>query len=137
MAKGNVKVTITGDASGAKRAFKEVSEAATGTGSKIKSLDGKIKKLAGVMGGLYVATKVADFFRDSAVAALEDAKATAVLHTAIKNITKATDAELEVLDEYIEKTQAATGFTEEELRPAMVKLTEATKDVGEAQNCYL
>lgn len=130
---GNVAIKITGDPSSAKRAFKEVGDASGTMGSHFGSLMGTVGKLATALGGLYALKKVADFLGDSAKAAMEDAKAKEILHTAIVNMTGATEGELAALDAYIEKTQAATGFTEEELRPAMVKLTEATKDVGRAQ----
>lgn len=134
MAKAGVQIPITGDASSAVRAFKATESAAHGLHGKFGSLIGVVGGLAAAFGGLYTIKKVANFLEDAATAAAEDAQAQEILHTAVKNVTKASDAQLDALDDWITKTQALTGFTEEELRPAMVKLTAATKNVGKAQD---
>lgn len=129
-----VKIVFAGDATGLTQALADVGGKSGGLQSKLGGLTGSLGKVTGALGGMYAVKEVGQFLGESATAALEDAKAKEILHTAIRNVTGASDDQLSSLDSYIEKTQAATGFTEEELRPAMTKLVGATKDVGKAQD---
>ena len=66
--------------------------------------------------------------------AAEDEKAQAVLAKTLKNTAGATDAQVAAIERYISKTGAATGVTDDEMRPALANLVRATKDVGKAQS---
>ncbi len=159
---GNVNIKITGDPSSAKKAFATTGAAAqtldkrfdalkagvakipagfTATqnaGQKLhahfSSLTGTILKLSAAFGGLYGLKRAVEFLDSGADAAAEDAKQVAILHQAISNLTGATEEQLGTLDQWIDKTQRATGIAEEKLRPAMVKLVTATKDTEVAQH---
>jgi phage-related protein len=128
-----LRIVITGDADQATAAVRKLGGATGTLHSKMGSLTKNLAKLGLAFGGIMLARKVATYFKESAKAAMDDAKAKAILHAAMTNLVGATDAENAALDDYIEKTQAATGFTEEELRPGMVKLVTATKNVSKAQ----
>jgi hypothetical protein len=104
-----------------------------------KSLSGKIGKyskamaksfaLAGVAAGAY-AIKIGI---DGARAAVEDEASQRQLAEALRNTTKATDAQIASTEQYITKQQLAFGVADTKLRPALANLARATGDVGKAQ----
>jgi hypothetical protein len=69
----------------------------------------------------------------SADAAAEDAKSQAILATALKNSTGATDAGVAQTEDWISKTSEAAAVSDDVLRPALGTLARATGDVGESQ----
>lgn len=79
--------------------------------------------LAGVGAALFDATK----------GAMEDAAAQELLAKTIKNNTKATDAQIAANEEWISQQGKLLGVADDELRPALAKLTTQTKSVSEAQ----
>jgi hypothetical protein len=79
--------------------------------------------LAGVGAALFDATK----------GAIEDAQAQELLAKAIKNNTKATDAQIKANEDWISTQGKLLGVTDDELRPALSKLITQTKSVAEAQ----
>lgn len=68
-----------------------------------------------------------------AKAAAEDAQAAAVFANALKNTTKATDAQVGAVEDWISAQGKLFGITDDQLRPALTKLVTATKDVAVAQ----
>jgi phage-related protein len=66
--------------------------------------------------------------------AAEDEKAQATLAKQLKNSAGATDAQVKSVEDYISRVGAATGVTDDEMRPALANLVRATKDVGKAQS---
>lgn len=52
----------------------------------------------------------------------------------LRNTVNATSAQIESINEYIQKIQYATGVSDSELRPAFETLTRTMGDVGKAQN---
>ena len=104
-----------------------------------KSFSGKIGKyskamaksfaLAGVAAGAY-AIKIGI---DGARAAVEDEASQRQLAEALRNTTKATDAQIASTEQYITKQQLAFGVADTKLRPALANLARATGDVGKAQ----
>ncbi len=79
--------------------------------------------LAGVGAALFDATK----------GAIEDAAAQELLAKTIKNNTKATDAQIAANEDWISQQGKLLGIADDELRPALAKLTTQTKSVSEAQ----
>lgn len=79
--------------------------------------------LAGVGAALFDATK----------AAMEDEAAQRQLYVALKNNVGATDAEIKATENWISKQGKLFGITDDELRPALQKLTQQTHDVAKAQ----
>jgi hypothetical protein len=70
---------------------------------------------------------------DAVKAAIEDQQSQELLAKALKNTTKATDAQVKATEEYITKAQNATGVTDTKLRAALGNLVRATNDVTKAQ----
>lgn len=70
---------------------------------------------------------------DAVKAAIEDEKAQSKLAQTLKNVTKATDAQIKATEEYIDKTARATGVADDELRPSLDRLVRSTGDVTKAQ----
>lgn len=122
--KGIMRIKILGDDADLKKALDSAAGKLTGFATKAV---GAFAAFKGLQAG-------AEYLKEAAQAAREDAEAQAVLHKTISNLTGATEPQLKALDQWIEKKQGATGFTEEQLRPALQKLTSSTKDVGKAQD---
>jgi hypothetical protein len=70
---------------------------------------------------------------DSVKAAIEDEKAQKSLAVTLKNVTKATDAQIKATEDYIDKTARATGVADDQLRPSLDRLVRSTQDVTKAQ----
>ena len=79
--------------------------------------------IAGIGTALFDATK----------GAMEDAAAQAQLTQTIKANTKATDAQIKANEDWISQQGKLLGVADDELRPALAKLTTQTKSVSEAQ----
>lgn len=65
--------------------------------------------------------------------AADDEKGQKQLSLAIRASTKATDAQIKSVEDYIDVTQRAVGVADDELRPAFARIVRSTKDLGEAQ----
>jgi len=65
-------------------------------------------------------------------AAIEDEKANARLAATLRNVTSATENQIEKVLEYTRATELATGVTEDELRPSLNRLAIATGSVEKA-----
>ena len=70
---------------------------------------------------------------DGVKSAIADEAAQAKLANTLRNVTKATDAQIAATEDYILKTSLATGVADDELRPSLDRLTRATKDLDKAQ----
>jgi hypothetical protein len=70
----------------------------------------------------------------AAQAAAADQAAQVELANAIKASTTASDLQIKGLEEFIDKTQRATGVADDNLRPALGRLVRATGDVTKAQD---
>jgi hypothetical protein len=73
------------------------------------------------------------FMLDFAKIAREDQLAQVQLAGTLKATTKATDAQIAAVEDYIDVTQRATGVADDDLRPSFGRLLRSTKDVGKAQ----
>jgi len=85
---------------------------------------------AAAAAGAY-ATKLAV---DGVKAAIEDEAAQLRLASALKTATGATDAQIKATEEYISKTSLAVGVSDDDLRPALQRLSVATGDVKKSQD---
>lgn len=65
--------------------------------------------------------------------AADDQKAQKQLELSIKSSTKATDAQIKAVNDWIDTTQRATGVADDELRPAYARIIRSTKDFEKAQ----
>lgn len=77
-----------------------------------------------------LATKLAV---DGVQAAVADQKSQALLANALRNTTGASDAAIASVEDYISAQQRSVAVTDDELRPSLATLLNATRDVTEAQ----
>lgn len=67
-------------------------------------------------------------------AAVSDAANAARLERTLKNVTKATDKQVDSVEEWITAQGIAKGIADDKLRPALARLVRSTKSVGKAQD---
>jgi hypothetical protein len=112
-----------------------MNEAEKGT----KGLNDKVGKYSKMMGAAFLAVGAAAGVMaikigvDSVKAAIEDEKSQATLAQALKNTTKATNAQIKSSEDWIYKQQISYGISDSKLRPALANLARATGDVTKAQ----
>jgi len=94
---------------------------------------GKIAGAAFAAAGAAAVAYAGKLAIDGVKSAIEDEAAQAKLANTLRNVTKATDAQIASTEDYILKTSLATGVADEELRPSLDRLTRATKDLDKAQ----
>jgi len=70
---------------------------------------------------------------DGVKSAIEDEQAQLRLANALKSATGATDDQIKATEEYIRKTQLATGITDNDLRASFQRLSVSTKDTTKSQ----
>jgi hypothetical protein len=125
----NLLADTTDFASGIRKASGQTESFSSSVKSSMKTL-AKSAALAGVaVAGMAVAFGV-----DAVKAAIEDQKSQKQLAVALKNTTKATNAQIKSVEKYITKQQMQFGIADDKLRPALAKLTRATGDVTKAQD---
>jgi hypothetical protein len=108
----------------AKKQFSQLETASQKAGFVMKkALVPATAALGAVAAGLFDATK----------GAIEDAAAQDVLANNLRKTTKATDAQIAAVEDYITLQGQLLGVTDSELRPAFAKLARATGDVSKAQ----
>jgi hypothetical protein len=123
------------DGKGIKSALNEFKNLESGT-DKVGFAAQQAAKLA-VIGfaalGASAAAAGAVLFK-AAQAAAEDQAAQVQLANSIKATTTASDLQIKGVEEFIDKTQRATGVADDNLRPALGRLVRATGDVTKAQD---
>ena len=123
------------DGKGIKSALNEFKNLENGT-EKIGFATQQAAKLA-VIGfaalGASAAAAGAVLFK-AAQAAAADQAAQVQLANSIKATTTASDLQIKGVEEFIDKTQRATGVADDNLRPALGRLVRATGDVTKAQD---
>ena len=90
-------------------------------------------KKAAVPAGLAIAALGAVAF-DAVQAFAEDDAAAQKLATTLTNVTGATDAQVQSVEDFISKTSMAAAVADDELRPALDSLVRGTGDITQAQN---
>lgn len=73
------------------------------------------------------------FMLDFAKMAREDQVAQVQLAGTLRQTTKATDAQIAAVEDYVDVTQRATGVADDQLRPAMGRLLRSTNSVQKSQ----
>jgi hypothetical protein len=105
----------------------------------INKLGKNFDKFAGRVGkafGLAAAASAAFAIKigvDSVKAAIADEKSQALLANSLRNTTGATDAAIAATESYIDQTQRAFGVVDDDLRPALAKLSGVTGEIASAQ----
>lgn len=121
-----ISVNVIADAAKFKAGLKDA-EAAAG------SFDNQMKNLAkGVAAAMGTAALIR-FGQEAVKASLDDAAAQVELQRQLQASTGATADQVAQVEEFINKTQNATGVLDDELRPAFATLTRFTQDATESQ----
>lgn len=117
-------IRIISDAKGAQKGFDEAASGADKFGASV----GKASAVAAVG----IAAAAAAGFKLAQSAAADQASA-AKLALSLRNTTKATDAQVSSVEDWITAQGKALGVADDELRPALATLATATGDVAKAQ----
>ena len=106
---------------------------------KTQTFSGKVGKYSKAMAksfalaGVAAAAYAVKLGVDGVKAAIEDEASQAKLAKALRNTTKATDAQIASTEDYISKTQIRYGISDVKLRTSLGNLARATGDVTKAQ----
>lgn len=117
----DIKVRIYGEFQ--KKGFKDAEKATS-------SLDKSFKKLGKTLLGLFAAREIINFGRASVRAFAEEDKAVKNLTQSLRNLGLGYN--VGAIENFISATQAATGISDDQLRPAMVELVQVTMDAQKA-----
>lgn len=131
---GIPKVKITFDAD-----FDELKRGVKGAQDEVEGFGGRMEKFGKAAGAAFAAAGAAALAYagklaiDGVKAAIEDEASQLRLANALRNVTGATDSQIKATEDYITKTSLALGVTDDQMRPALERLTRSTKDVEESQ----
>jgi len=124
----NIPIVSEFDSKGIKSAINEF-KSLEGAGAKAQfALKKAALPAAAAIGGLAVV------IGDATKAAIEDAKAQALLAQAITNNTLAGEANIKVAEAFIESTMMSAAVADDELRPALASLVQVTGEMTSAQD---
>jgi hypothetical protein len=134
MATGNrtLKLSILADVDDLKKKLGDADKAVESNASKISEF-GKKAALAFTVAAAAAVAYAGKLAIDGVKSAIEDEQAQLRLANALKTATGATDAQIKATEEYITKTQLATGVADNDLRNAFQRLSVTTKDVNASQ----
>jgi hypothetical protein len=127
-----LKLSILADVDDLKKKLGEADKAVESNASKISEFGKKAAAAFAVAAAAAVAygTKLAV---DGVKSAIEDEQAQLRLAAALRTATGATDDQIKATEDYIRKTQLATGITDNDLRVAFQRLSVSTKDASRSQ----
>jgi citrate lyase beta subunit len=128
-----LKLSILADVDNLKKNLDTGSKEVEGFGGKLEKF-GKVAAAAFAAAAAAAAAYAGKLAIEGVKAAIEDEAAQKRLATALKNVTDVTDEQIAAIEEQILKTSLATGVTDDKLRPALQRLTVATKDVTKSQD---
>ena len=121
-------ITVYND-KGSKQAVKDLNKLE----KNFKDAGKKIAKAFGVA-ALAAGALAVKLGKDGVEAAIADQKSQALLANALRNTTGANEAAIASVEDYISAQSRAVAITDDELRPSLATLLNATKDVTEAQS---
>jgi hypothetical protein len=127
-----LKLSILADVDNLKKGLDNGSKDIATFGDKVSDF-GKKAAVAFAVAGAAAVAYAGKLAIDGVKSAIEDEAAQAKLANTLRNVTKATDAQIKSTEEFILQTSLATGVADDELRPSLDRLTRATKDVDKAQ----
>lgn len=132
---GSIVIQFKAEADKARRDIAQLNKSLESTGSVAERSRKRMLGLAkiGFAGLAAGATGAGVALFNMAQAAAQDAQSATRLAANIKNATKATDAQVASVEDWITKTTLLLGVTDEKLRPALARAVQSTKDIGEAQ----
>jgi len=121
-----ISVNVIADAAKFKAGLKQAEQAAG-------SFDNQMKNLAKNVALAVGTAAIINFGKESVKAAMSDAAAQVELQRQLKASTGASAEQIASIEDYIKKTQNATGVLDDQLRPAFATLTRFTKDQTKSQ----
>ena len=128
-----LKLSILADVDDLKKKLDTGSKEVEGFGGKLEKF-GKVAAAAFAAAAAAAAAYAGKLAVEGVKAAIEDEAAQQRLANALKNVTDVTDDQIKSIEEQILKTSLATGVADDKLRPALQRLTVATKDVTKSQD---
>ena len=128
-----LKLSILADVDDLKKKLDTGANEVEGFGGKLEKF-GKVAAAAFAAAAAAAAAYAGKLAIEGVKAAIEDEAAQLRLANALKNVTDVTDAQIKSIEEQILKTSLATGVADDELRPALQRLTVATRDVTKSQD---
>ena len=108
--------------------------------NEVDGFTGKLEKFGKLAGAAFAAAGAAALaysvvlLKDGVTSAIADAQAQEKLATTLKNVTGATDAQIAATEDWISQQGILFGVTDEELRPAIERMSRATGDLQQAQD---
>jgi hypothetical protein len=128
-----LKLSILADVDDLKKKLDSGANEVEGFGGKLEKF-GKVAAAAFAAAAAAAAAYAGKLAIEGVKAAIEDEAAQIRLANALKNVTDVTDEQIKSIEEQILKTSLATGVADDKLRPALQRLTVATKDVTKSQD---
>lgn len=128
-----LKLSILADVDDLKKKLDTGANEVEGFGGKLEKF-GKVAAAAFAAAAAAAAAYAGKLAIEGVKAAIEDEAAQKRLAVALKNVTDVTDEQIKSIEEQILKTSLATGVADDELRPALQRLSVATKDVTKSQD---
>ena len=128
-----LKLSILADVDDLKKKLDTGANEVEGFGGKLEKF-GKVAAAAFAAAAAAAAAYAGKLAIEGVKAAIEDEAAQLRLANALKNVTDVTDEQIKSIEEQILKTSLATGVADDELRPALQRLTVATRDVTKSQD---
>jgi hypothetical protein len=126
-----LKLSILADVDDLKKKLGQGEKEVQGFGNKLGEF-GKKAAAAFALAAAAAAAYAGKLLVDGVKAAIEDEKANAKLAATLKNVTGATDNQIDSVLAYTRATELATGVNEDQLRPSLNRLAIATGDVKKA-----
>ena len=127
-----LKLSILADVDNLKKGLTQAGDDTDSFGTKLGSFGVKAGAAFAAAGAAALAY-AGVLLVDGVKSAIEDEAAQAKLATTLENVTGATDAQIAATESWITQQGLSLGITDNELRPALERLTRATGDVSEAQ----
>jgi len=128
-----LKLSILADVDDLKKKLGEADNAVESNANKISEFGKKAAAAFAVAAAAAVAY-AGKLAVDGVKSAIEDEQAQLRLAAALKSATGATDAQIKATEDYIRKTQLATGITDNDLRNSFQRLSVSTKDATKSQD---
>jgi hypothetical protein len=128
-----LKLSILADVDDLKKKLDTGSKEVEGFGGKLEKF-GKVAAVAFAAAAAAAGAYAVKLAVDGVKAAIEDEAAQLRLANALKNVTGATEAQISAVEEQILKTSLATGVADDQLRPALQRLSTATGSLTKSQD---
>ena len=116
--------------------FKKLTTATQGAQKQLSSLSGTASKISSSIGRAFATIGVGLSFafiarelKEAGKAAVDDAKSQGILEKALRNVTGASDLQIDSVEKSITKMSLQSAVADDKLRPAFANLLRATGDI--------